>query len=207
MKTNYQRVSDFNSAMGLCEPNRPAGTTSQAQRLLRNSLIHEEAIVERAEAQEAKDLVKIMDAHGDSLVVVYGEANDYKFNSDIVLAIVNTANMSKICKTADEAQESVLAYARGKHPDKMGKIVETHWDVVEQHGEDLFVVYDSKTGKGLKSVNFQPPEKHLGMYAYLLLNNHTDAQAILQQLLETADDAAMIHALEAMYEKLTNGQK
>lgn len=204
MKTNYDRVTEFNECMGLCEPNRPPGTTSKAQRLLRNSLIKEEAIIERAEAQEAEDLVKIMDAHGDSLVVMYGEANDYKFDSDIILAIVNHANMSKVCTTEDEARDSVIAYGKGTHPDKPGVKIETHWEVVTVNGKDRFAVHDSKTGKGLKSINFQPPEKHLRMYASLLTGKCPTVLATLKRVLVTNGDVAMIAYLTEVCDNLTN---
>ncbi|MGI4991051.1 hypothetical protein ACRXCV_00345 (plasmid) [Halobacteriovorax sp. GFR7] len=203
MRTNYQLVTDFNKAMGLAEPNAPVGFSSEQQKKLRHDLIVEEAITERLEAREADELYKVMDAHGDSLVVLYGEANDYKFDSDIVLAIVNYANMSKVCKTPEEAHESVMAYGLGKHPDKMGEVLETHWDAVEVGGVDMFVVYNSLTGKGLKSVNFRPPEQDLKVYAKVLVSGAVDPEK-LRTILRNHGVEALIESLYRVEQELTN---
>lgn len=204
MKTNYQLVTEFNRVMGLAEPEGKVGESSIAQRSLRHALIVEEAVTERA---EAKELYEVMDAHGDSLVVLYGEANDYKFDSDIVLAIVNYANMSKPCKTPEEAEETVVAYGRGTHPDKMGESIETHWGVVEgSDGKDLFVVYNSKTGKGLKSVNFRPPEEDLKVYASVLVSEAV-APDKLRTILRNHGVEALIESLYSIDYELTNCKK
>lgn len=201
MKTNYQKVTTFNQVMGLAEPDGAVGTSSLGQRTLRHNLIIEEAITERSEAEE---LYQVMDAHGDSLVVMYGEANDYKFDSDIVFAIVNYANMTKVCKSAEEAQDSVLAYARGTHPDKMGVVMETHWDLVVVDNQDYFIVYNSVTGKGLKSINFAPPEPTLQAYARVLVGN-VCSPTTLRDLLTSKGDAALIAAIHTLDKSLTNG--
>lgn len=65
---------------------------------------------------------------------------------------VEKSNFSKYCKTFDEAQETVNAYANGTHPNKRGEIIETYI-VSTKYTEYPFVV-KRRDGKILKSINF-----------------------------------------------------
>ena len=66
---------------------------------------------------------------------------------------VEKSNFSKYCKTFEEAQETVNAYANGTHPNKLGEIIETYI-VSTKYTEYPFVV-KRKDGKVLKSINFK----------------------------------------------------
>ena len=67
---------------------------------------------------------------------------------------VEKSNFSKYCKTFEEAQETVNAYANGTHPNKLGEIIETYI-VSTKYTEYPFVV-KRKDGKILKSINHLP---------------------------------------------------
>lgn len=66
---------------------------------------------------------------------------------------VEKSNFSKYCKTFEEAQETVNAYANGTHPNKKGEIIETYI-VSTKYTEYPFVV-KRKDGKILKSIKFK----------------------------------------------------
>lgn len=66
---------------------------------------------------------------------------------------VEKSNFSKYCKTFEEAQETVNAYANGTHPNKLGEIIETYI-VSTKYTEYPFVV-KRKDEKVLKSINFK----------------------------------------------------
>lgn len=166
MKSNFQKVTEFNRVMGLAD-NEPFGFPPLKQMELRRALIHEECIVELDEANEERDLVKAMDVCGDGLVVVYGLANDYGFDADVVFDIIHRSNMSKTCKTTDEARTSVSMYKTGTHPDKHGTVIDS---VSYKKVGDVWVVYNTETGKGLKSYRYKSPEEELKAYAKSLLD-------------------------------------
>lgn len=65
---------------------------------------------------------------------------------------VEKSNFSKYCKTYEEAQETVNAYANGTHPNKLGVIIETYI-VSTKYTEYPFVVKRTD-GKILKSINY-----------------------------------------------------
>ena len=75
-QTHYQMVSEFNRVLGPGVPARPT-VPSTAQQQLRMDLIDEEAVTELGVAMFQEDVVKVADALGDSLVVIYGAANDW----------------------------------------------------------------------------------------------------------------------------------
>lgn len=66
---------------------------------------------------------------------------------------VEKSNFSKYCKTFEEAQETVNAYANGTHPNKLGEIIETYI-VSTKYTEYPFVV-KRKDGKVLKSIFYK----------------------------------------------------
>ena len=73
---------------------------------LRLKLIQEE-VNELAEAIRAKDMVETVDALGDILYVVYGAGGAFGFNLDQAFDLIHKSNVTKLCRSEEEAQETV----------------------------------------------------------------------------------------------------
>ena len=115
---------------------------------LRVSLIQEE-LNELKEAIEKYDLVEVADALCDIQYVLSGTILEFglaeKFNE--LFANVQASNMSKACKTEEEAKATVEHYLNNKatpcYYEKKG---------------DLYLVYRTADNKTIKSINYTPTE-------------------------------------------------
>jgi predicted HAD superfamily Cof-like phosphohydrolase len=129
-------------------PVLPAPTIpSQTRCDLRVSLLAEE-LKELEEAIENNDLVEIADALCDLQYVLSGAILEFglgeKFKS--LFDEVQRSNMSKACKTEDEAKATVTHYEEKGTP-----------CFYEKEG-DLFLVFREGDRKTLKSVNYSPAD-------------------------------------------------
>ena len=113
---------------------------------LRVSLIAEE-LKELEEAIADKDIVEIADALCDIQYVLSGAVLEFglgqKFNA--LFDEVQRSNMSKACKTVEEAEETVRYYSEERA---------TPCFYEEQDG--LYLVYRTEDRKTLKSVKYSP---------------------------------------------------
>jgi len=127
----------------LPEPQIPSEQRCQ----LRVSLIAEE-LKELEEAIVARDLVEIADALCDIQYVLSGAVLEFgmaeKFSE--LFNEVQRSNMSKACKTKEEAEET-LAHYRAKG-------VECFFEEADGH----FLVYRTEDRKTLKSVRYSPAD-------------------------------------------------
>merc|ERR1712032_964575 len=87
---------------------------------LRLKLIKEE-VRELADAMMAKDMIETIDALGDILYVVYGAGGAFGINLDRAFDLIHESNMTKLCRTEEEAKETVQWYKDhytpgGKYP-------------------------------------------------------------------------------------------
>lgn len=114
---------------------------------LRVSLIAEE-LKELEEAIAAKDLVEIADALCDIQYVLSGAVLEFgmgeKFNE--LFNEVQRSNMSKACKTVEEAEETIAYYK--------AKGVDCFYEEADGH----FLVFRSEDRKTLKSVHYSPAD-------------------------------------------------
>lgn len=149
-KTNFEKVVDF------CKcADHPVNTTHQLDIFdksldnvkLRLGLIHEE-YKELEQAVNEKNFTEVIDALSDILYVTYGMAASFGINIDKTFDIVHESNMTKFCKTEDEAKETVEWY---KLNDK--RYSEPAYR--KATGGDYWVVFNSD-GKILKSINYTP---------------------------------------------------
>lgn len=115
-KTNFQKVIDF------CEcANHPVHTEHQLDIFdtrpeivdLRLKLIKEE-VGELEEAIKEKNFTEVIDALSDILYVVYGAGSSFGINLDETFNLVHASNMSKMCKSEKEAQETVEWYKKNE---------------------------------------------------------------------------------------------
>jgi len=105
-------IVDFNVMGGnTCERRELDDPSIDMQR----SLINEEVNEELTEAFEKGSLLDILDACGDSIVVIAGLIHKLGFDPNEVMRAVNDSNLSKFCVTEHHAQKSVEAYEN--HPD------------------------------------------------------------------------------------------
>merc|ERR1719408_258407 len=120
---------------------------------LRLKLIEEE-VKELSEAMQAKDMVETVDALGDILYVVYGAGGAFGVNLDKAFDLIHKSNMTKLCKTEEEAKQTVEWYQQnytpgGKYP------YDTPEYRLSPDGK-YFVPFNASSGKILKSVNYSP---------------------------------------------------
>ncbi|VAW25954.1 putative secreted protein [hydrothermal vent metagenome] len=113
---------------------------------LRISLLQEE-LNELKEAISTNDLVEVADALCDIQYVLSGAVLEFGLGDKFVELFneVQRSNMSKACKTLEEAEKTVEYYK-----EKKGEAA-----YIEQHG-DLYLVYRDGDKKTLKSVGYSP---------------------------------------------------
>ena len=115
--TNFQKIRDeFNIAFGVKNNFTPQIDLFDKDPELvkyRLSLINEE-VQELNDAISNKDFAETIDALADILYVVYGAASTFGINADDAFDLVHRSNMSKLCSTEKEAQETVEFYKKVK---------------------------------------------------------------------------------------------
>tara|TARA_Y100001970_G_scaffold100710_1_gene126497 strand:+ start:1783 stop:2265 length:483 start_codon:yes stop_codon:yes gene_type:complete len=155
MKTNFEKVVEFNKCFGLPHHDTPTpNVTRDNTKLtkLRLDLILEETR-ELQEAIENHDFTEVVDALADILYVVYGAGSSFGVNLDEAFRLVHDSNMSKLCKSQEEAQATVDWYMENRE--------KTGYDSPAYRkgtNGDYWVVYNESTGKILKSINYHPVE-------------------------------------------------
>lgn len=115
---------------------------------LRVELISEE-LKELQEAIAQNDLVEIADALCDIQYVLSGAVLEFGMGDKFVELFneVQRSNMSKACKTIEEAEATVKHYKENKSTDSYIKEV-----------DGLFLVYRQEDDKTLKSINYSPAD-------------------------------------------------
>jgi hypothetical protein len=141
-------VEEFNNAMGKSWQNRTTPTINKADADFVINFIDEE-LQELKEAVEENDIVGILDALLDITYVGLGNGAlvfGLKDKIEEGYAEVQSSNLSKICKTEEEAIETVKIRS-----EQQG--AECHFEKVG----DNYVVYRSRDMKVQKSINYKSP--------------------------------------------------
>ena len=114
---------------------------------LRVELISEE-LKELQEAIKENDLVEIADALCDIQYVLSGAAHEFGMSDKFVKLFneVHRSNMSKACKSTEEAEETIKFY--------QDKGTDCYYE--EKNG--MYLVYRRSDKKTLKSVNYSPAD-------------------------------------------------
>ena len=101
------------------------------------------------------NIVEIIDGLLDAEYFLIGTLVEYGVHDKYseLFSEVHKSNMSKLCKTKEEALETQEAYRIGKHPDKKGIQIETYISF----NEPYYIVYRTSDNKVLKSINYRPP--------------------------------------------------
>lgn len=115
---------------------------------LRVSLLAEE-LKELEQAIQDNDLVEVADALCDIQYVLSGAVLEFGLGEKFVKLFneVQRSNMSKACKTMEEAQQTLDYYKRERNTDAY---------IVEEQG--MYLVYRKEDNKTLKSVNYSPAD-------------------------------------------------
>jgi len=111
-QSNFQKVQEFNRTFGATTHNKPQKdlfTKDPALVQLRLDLVTEECI-ELVDAVKDNDFVETCDALADILYVVYGFFDAVGVDADKAFDIVQKSNMSKVCRTEEQAIRSVEWY-------------------------------------------------------------------------------------------------
>ena len=115
-KSNFRKVKDFNEVFGVDTPKFPLSNVVASNpklAALRQDLITEEC-EELVEAMKENNFTEMVDALADILYVVYGAGAAFGVDLDKAFDIVHASNMSKVCATEKEAQETVAWYKENK---------------------------------------------------------------------------------------------
>lgn len=152
MKTNFEKVKDFNTAFeveNLIIPDKNIFETNKKLVQYRLNLILEE-VNELKEAIETKDFIETIDALTDILYVTYGAFTAFGVDADLAFDIVQESNMSKICKTEEEAKKTVEWYLLNEK-----ERYDSPSYKLSENGKD-YIVYNKNTKKILKNINYKP---------------------------------------------------
>ena len=151
-KTNYQKVVEFCKTFGHPAPNKPQYDIWNNPKLvkLRVDLIDEED-KELKEAVKNKDFKETVDALADILYVTYGMLATLGVDGDRAMSLVHDSNMSKICSTELEAQQTVDWYKKEFDEGRL----EYDTPKYRQSGQ-RWVVFNESSGKILKSIKYFP---------------------------------------------------
>lgn len=150
--TNFEKVLAFNKAFGVTTYTKPQLDILERDPELiryRLSLVKEE-FEELVDAVKNKDFVETIDGLADLLFVTYGFFSSIGIDADKAYDIVSESNMSKLCKTEEEAQKTVEFYLQ-ENPQR--------YDSPSYRRSDdniNWVVYNKSTMKILKSYKYTP---------------------------------------------------
>ena len=150
MASNFDKVIEFNKSFGVKTFSEPNLDIFEYPEFVesRLALIREE-FNETIEAIKNKDFTEMTDGLMDLLVTVYGACANFGIPANKCFEIVNQSNMSKLCATEIDAQESVRRYKeeipqRYDSPAYRKSDNGIHW-----------VVYNQSTDKILKNYKYQ----------------------------------------------------
>jgi predicted HAD superfamily Cof-like phosphohydrolase len=152
--TNFEKVKEFNRAfeMRINEtPSRNIFTEDPDNVKLALSLITEE-VKELQDAVQQHDFGEVRDAISDILYVVYGMADRFGINADSDFDEVHSSNMSKLCNSEEEAQQTVDSYKK-KFEAGTSPYDSPYYYKIER--KEKWIVKNKSTGKALKSINYK----------------------------------------------------
>ena len=124
------------------------GIPSKERCALRVSLLAEE-VKELQDAIADNDLVEIADALCDIQYVLAGAIHEFGLGEKFKALFdeVHRSNMSKACKTIEEANQTIAHYKNKDASESYFK-----------EEDDLFLVYRTNDNKTLKSINYSPAD-------------------------------------------------
>lgn len=151
--TNFEKVAYFNSLIGNAKGNLESPDWEQLEAQF--DIIRQE--FEEMEASiKARDIKMLRDDIADVLVTTYGMAHRSGYDADLDMDLVNESNMSKFCRTQEEALQTGAKYetidvqVEYRNIDGLIAVVSR----IDQIGKDN---KHYPKGKLLKSINYFDP--------------------------------------------------
>ena len=154
VKTNYDKVAEFNDAFGNDRiENLTSNTFTEKPKLIELlvSLITEEC-KELQDAVKDKDPIETRDALADILYVVYGMQYRLGINGNEDFDIVHSSNMSKLCTNEEEAIVTVDNYKQ-KYSSGSSPYDSPYYQKLKN--KNKWVIKNQSTGKVLKNINYK----------------------------------------------------
>ncbi|MHA4894383.1 pyrophosphohydrolase domain-containing protein [Pedobacter sp. PWIIR3] len=141
------QVAEFHTTFKHPIKDKP-GLPSTDRCNLRVSLLAEE-LQELKQAIDDRNIVEIADALCDLQYVLSGAVLEFGLGEKFkeLFDEVHRSNMSKACKTQEEAEETIQHYRKNHQ-----------CDAYHQEEESLFLVYRKNDNKTLKSINYSPAD-------------------------------------------------
>jgi phosphoribosyl-ATP pyrophosphohydrolase len=155
--TPFRKVVDFNTQFGVIPskilvPNATIIDTDPKTIEFCLKLIREEAR-ETEDAVKNKDFLETVDGLVDQLYVIYGMLARMGVDADRAFNLVHENNMSKLCKTEEEAVRTVHYYKTDEKALALGYDSPCY----RRAPDDIhWVVYNESTKKILKSIEWKP---------------------------------------------------
>jgi len=142
----FSQVADFHNTFKVPIEAKPV--IPSPQRCDLRVQLFEEELQELKDAIADKDLVAVADALCDLQYVLTGTALEFGLGEQFcdLFNEVHRSNMSKACKTAEEAAQTIEHYRANLDTEAYHKEV-----------DGMYVIYRSKDDKTLKSVNYSAP--------------------------------------------------
>lgn len=153
INSHFRQVQEFHEAFGLPvsdAPNHAMLYNDEKTKKLRIDLIQEE-LDELKTAIAENDMVEVGDALADILYVTYGAGVSFGIDLDKAFDLVHASNMSKLCKSEEEAVKTVEWYKQNYK--KTHSYDSPNYRPCESN-PGLWTVYNESTGKILKSINY-----------------------------------------------------
>lgn len=153
--SHFQKVIHFNVQFGVLENGMIQSNPSVFQEndsVVQHSLrLIDEEVKELHHAIQEKDYTETADALTDILYVVYGMGARLGIDLDKTFELVHQNNMSKICASKEEAEETVQYYQEQR--EKLGYDSPSYRLAPNQKN---YVVFNASTKKVLKSIKWKP---------------------------------------------------
>ena len=156
--SNFKSVLNFmKTAEQSIKPSVYTEVFNKDEKLIKFRLdLIDEEVKELHQAVKDKNMLEVIDALGDILYVVYGAGGSLGIDLDAAFDVIHKSNMSKFCKTKEEAKDTVNSYV-----EKFVKGESPYDSPSYKLVNGLYVVYNKSTGKVLKNINYIPAKEGL----------------------------------------------
>lgn len=148
----HSMVTVWLTTIGQVKPSSPEMMSDDVRDF--NIKLIDEEVSELLAAMGNNDFTEMCDGYFDALWVITQAAMLNGININELLYAGFNSNMSKFCRTEEEANQTVEAYDMGTHPNKLGENISTYYEQVN----DLFIIRRASDNKVMKSINFKEPD-------------------------------------------------
>ena len=154
--TNFEKAKEFSRSFEVPHFDTPqTNIFTQNPELVKSRLdLINEKVDELTEAIREPNMVKVVDALGNILYVVYGAGYLFGLDLDSAYDIVHKSNMSKLCQNEQNAKYTVGWYQQEFQDGD--QLYDSPYCYQGDSGK--WIIKNRSTGKLLKSINYRPPQ-------------------------------------------------